>query len=142
MEAGLDREQRALLALGRALRAEGYRFVTPTPESHRRVNGRPHLKEAHTLRDAFGWNRPFEESILPAHILGLAERADIVVPSADRWTSAVRFSTLPFPTGEVVSRLMWNLAMAPLPDAALGLCSTACYAAASSSRAMTSTIFS
>jgi hypothetical protein len=41
-----------------------------------------------------------------------------------------------------VSRLMWNLAMAPLPDAAFGLCSTACYAAASSSRAMTSTIFS
>ena len=42
----------------------------------------------------------------------------------------------------VVSRLMWKLAMAPLPDAALGLCSKACYAAASSSRAMTSTIFS
>jgi YD repeat-containing protein len=43
---------------------------------------------------------------------------------------------------EVVSRLMWNLATAPLPDAALGLCSTTRYAAASSSRAMTSTIFS
>jgi hypothetical protein len=43
---------------------------------------------------------------------------------------------------KVVSRLMWNLAMAPLPDAALGLCSTTRYAAASSSRAMTSTIFS
>ena len=42
----------------------------------------------------------------------------------------------------VVSRLMWNLAMAPLPDAAFGLCSTTRYAAASSSRAMTSTIFS
>ena len=42
----------------------------------------------------------------------------------------------------VVSRLMWKSAMAPLPDAALGLCSTACYAAASSSRAMTSTILS
>ena len=42
----------------------------------------------------------------------------------------------------VVSRLMWNLAMAPLRDAALRLCSTTCYAAASSSRVMTSTIFS
>src|ERR1022692_1168235 len=57
---------------------------------------------AHTLRDVFGWNRPFEKAILPAHILGLAERADTVVPSADRWTSAVRFSTLPSPTGELM----------------------------------------
>jgi hypothetical protein len=32
---------------------------------------------------------------------------------------------------EVVSRLMWNLAMAPLPDVALGLFSTTRYAAAS-----------
>jgi hypothetical protein len=42
----------------------------------------------------------------------------------------------------VVSRLMWKLATAPLPDAALGLCSTTRYAAASSSRVMTATIFS
>jgi transposase len=44
--------------------------------------------------------------------------------------------------GRVVSRLMWKLAMAPIPDAAFRLCSTTRYAAASSSWAMTSTIFS
>ena len=42
----------------------------------------------------------------------------------------------------VVSRLMWKLVMAPLPDAWLGLCSTTRYAAASSSRETTSTSFS
>lgn len=99
MEAILDRQQVALLAVGRALRAEGYRFVTPTPETHRRVNGRPHLEEAQTLRDVFGWNRAFRRSALPAHILALAERAAILVPAAHGWWfSAVRFSTLSSPT--------------------------------------------
>jgi hypothetical protein len=37
----LDAQQTALVELGLALRAAGYVFVTPTPETHRRVNGRP-----------------------------------------------------------------------------------------------------
>src|SRR5580698_7590617 len=102
MEATLDEQQAALLAIGRALRAEGYSFVTPTPESHRRVNSRSDLQKAHTLRDVFGWNRIFQKSILPGPILALAERAAILVPVADGWSSAVRYSTLPAPTGELM----------------------------------------
>lgn len=102
MDAPLDRQQNLLLELGRALRAEGYRFVTPTPESHRRVNARPHLQEARTLRDVFGWNRAFDKAVLPGNILDLAERAGIVVPTAGRWSSVIRFSTLPSPTGELL----------------------------------------
>jgi release factor glutamine methyltransferase len=102
MDAGLDKRQRALVALGRTLRNEGYRFITPTPETHRRVNGRSNASEARTLRDVFGWNRSFERSILPGHIRDLADRAGIMVPAADRWLSAVRFATFPHPAGELI----------------------------------------
>jgi hypothetical protein len=54
-----------LAELGRALRAEGYSFVTPTPETHRRVLA--HRGEGATLRDIFGWNIPRERlAIQPA----------------------------------------------------------------------------
>ena len=56
--------------------------------------------------------------------------------------AAVRTGHLGRGEKAVVSRLMWKSAMAPLPDAAFRLCSTTRYAAASSSWAMTSTIFS
>src|SRR5450432_1209267 len=65
-------------------------------------------------------------------------------PRRDNAASSSPSEVAPAPaataTAKVVSRLMWKVAMAPVPDAALGLCSTACYAAASSSRGMTSTI--
>jgi len=46
-----------LARLGQALAEAGYAFVTPTPETHRRVLARG--GEARTLRDVFGWSRPF-----------------------------------------------------------------------------------
>ena len=40
----------ALLALGQALRQAGYQFITVTPATHRRVNGRPDSAWAQDLR--------------------------------------------------------------------------------------------
>ena len=79
-----------LLRLGRLLQEAGYQFTTITPESHARVNRRPGNECARTLRDVFGWSRPFESSLLPQAMLQLldVERVDDGLLK-----SKVRFST-------------------------------------------------
>ena len=81
-----------LAALGRALRDQGYQFVTPTPETHRRVLLRE--GEARTLRDVFGWSRPFADGLLPARLLALLDEGGALVREGPRLRSAVRFSSL------------------------------------------------
>ena len=65
-----------LARLGQALAEAGYAFVTPTPETHRRVLARG--GEARTLRDVFGWSRPFDRDALPQRLFDLLEEADAV----------------------------------------------------------------
>ena len=93
----MDDRTRALVELGRALGSTGYSFVTVSPETHRpRVDaavaaGRA---EARTLRDVFGWSRPFAPSVLPAAMLELARRAHVVEEDGPHLRSRVRFSSL------------------------------------------------
>jgi hypothetical protein len=96
----------ALTALGRSLQAVGYRFVTVTPATHRRVNNRPENAWAHDLRGVFGWSRPYRAGVLPDAIdaqlraAGLAApvdadgnaAADGVAPAG--WRALVRASTI------------------------------------------------
>jgi len=93
----LDVASLALLELGRALRRDGYAFVTVTPETHRRINERAAASgqsEARSLRDVFGWNRPFQRGLLPRRMLELLAVADQIEPTEDgMWRSKVRFST-------------------------------------------------
>jgi SAM-dependent methyltransferase len=90
----MTREE-ALIALGRLLRASGYRFVTVTPESHRRANARaPGQETAASLRDVFGWSRAFDREALPSPAFELLAAAGALVERGDRFMSAVRFSTL------------------------------------------------
>jgi hypothetical protein len=96
----------ALAALGRSLQAAGYRFVTVTPATHRRVNGRPENAWAHDLRGVFGWSRPFRAGVLPDAIDAQLRAAGLAVPvdadgndSADGatpagWRALVRASTI------------------------------------------------
>ncbi|ADO69367.1 methyltransferase [Stigmatella aurantiaca] len=84
-----------LLQLGRALRASGYRFITVTPETHRRVNERPSSEVARSVRDVFGWSRPFTPEVLPRHLFSLLERAEMLEYLTNGWLrSLVRFSSL------------------------------------------------
>src|SRR5438105_6015527 len=76
-----------LAALGAALRRHGYSFVTPTPETHRRVLARG--GPARTLRDVFGWSKPLVPGILPPDVEELARAAGVL-----QQRSAVRFSSL------------------------------------------------
>lgn len=97
MERTLDDEARALLELGRALRRDGYTFVTVTPETHRRVDHRAReagRDVARSVRDVFGWSRPFGPRLLPPPLLALARAASVLEEQGDFCRSRVRFSTL------------------------------------------------
>jgi methylase of polypeptide subunit release factors len=84
----------ALMDLGRALRATGYRFVTITPASHERVHRRPGTEWANTPADVFGWSRPFRRDVLSGPLLDLAQKAGVLARYEDGWRSLVRFSSL------------------------------------------------
>lgn len=86
--------QEALLALGYALRDAGYGFTTVTPVTHAIVNARSCNAEAHTLRDVFGWSRPFRAELLPGPILALMREAGALVEDGHRLRASVRFSSL------------------------------------------------
>ncbi|SFL32425.1 methyltransferase [Methylobacterium pseudosasicola] len=86
--------QEALLALGHALREAGYGFTTVTPTTHAIVNARSQNAEAHTLRDVFGWSRPFRADLLPGPILALMREAGAVVADGELLRPSVRFSSL------------------------------------------------
>jgi len=78
-----------LVRLGQLLRESGYEFTTITPESHARVNARRGNERARTLRDVFGWSRPFDRSLLASEMLSLLEKANAI----DEDRSKVRYST-------------------------------------------------
>ncbi|MBV6821990.1 class I SAM-dependent methyltransferase [Pseudomonas sp. PD9R] len=83
-----------LLALGRRLLAEDYRFVTPTPLTHERVLQRFATPLAKDRRDAFGWSMPFDHTLFPTEELARLEQAGVVERDGSAWRSAVRWSSL------------------------------------------------
>ncbi|HYW14899.1 MAG TPA: class I SAM-dependent methyltransferase [Allosphingosinicella sp.] len=85
---------RALLDLLRALGAANYRFVTVTPETHRRVLERDPGRSAGNLRDIFGWNLPFEESLLQAPVRDSLERSGMTVREGRLLRSRVRVASV------------------------------------------------
>jgi release factor glutamine methyltransferase len=93
----LDLSSLALLELGRTLRRDGYAFVTVTPETHRRIDERAAQAgqlQARSLRDVFGWNRPFQRGLLPRRMIELLAAADqLESVGEDLLRSRVRFST-------------------------------------------------
>ncbi len=79
-----------LVRLGRLLQSSGYSFTTITPGSHLRVNRRAGNERARSVRDVFGWSRPFDPSLLPGGMVELLEEAGAITSDG---RSAVRFST-------------------------------------------------
>ncbi|MGE8360278.1 methyltransferase [Pseudomonas sp.] len=84
----------ALLSLGASLRARGYRFTTPTPLTHQRVNQRPDNQQAHTLTDVFGWSRPLSRAVLEDELFELMRQAEVLEAHGEQWISRVRWSSL------------------------------------------------
>ncbi len=84
----------ALLQLGRRLQADGYRFITPTPLTHQRVNLRDEGQMADSLRDVFGWSRPFEPGLLTADEQRQLQEAQVIDTYEGQLKSRVRWSSL------------------------------------------------
>ena len=75
------------------LKGAEYSFVTPTPATHSRINGRVGNEQARNLTDVFGWSRPFLPSLLPSSVFGLL-RDSVVFECEAGWKSSLRASTL------------------------------------------------
>ena len=84
-------------SLGRVLRSldeAGYRFVMPTPGTHRLVSSRLARARSENLRDVFGWTRSFGPDDLPADVLDDLRAAGVVEVGRDGLRLTVRVSTL------------------------------------------------
>lgn len=89
--------RRAAVALGRLLehlKAHGYRFITPTPETHARIVARPERQLARNVTDVLGWNIPFQSGVLDPDLEGLLNEAEMLVQDCGALRSAVRVSSL------------------------------------------------
>ncbi|MCJ8206841.1 class I SAM-dependent methyltransferase [Pseudomonas sp. RGM2987] len=93
-EERLSESDLALLQLGRRLQADGYRFITPTPLTHERVNQRPGNERSKTLRDVFGWSRPFAPGLISADEQRQLQAADVLEECDGLLRSRVRWSSL------------------------------------------------
>ena len=90
----LDDRERALVRLALAARELGYRFATPTPATHERVNTQPANRWARDLRGVLGWSRPFRPEILPDGVFALMQQARILHAVEGGWQSSLRLSSL------------------------------------------------
>lgn len=84
----------ALERLVRLVRGTGYRFVTVTPATIERVNGRPGNEWARDLRGVFGYSRRFSPEVVPTSIFDAMLDAGVAVRDGGGWKSTIRLSTL------------------------------------------------
>ena len=89
-----DLADAALVRLLGALREGGYRFVTPTPATHARVDARSGNDVARDLADVFGWSRPFADEVVPEELLALMREAEVLERHGALRRSRVRVSSL------------------------------------------------
>lgn len=88
------RQDLALLHLGQCLRAQHYQFITVTPLTHQRVNSREANRKARSLRDIFGWSRPFDAGLLTDKDHEALYESGVLRAEAGLWASNVRCSSL------------------------------------------------
>jgi methylase of polypeptide subunit release factors len=86
-------EDEGLLELLTQLRCRDYHFMAVTPATHARILARP-LQGEPTLRDIFGWNRPFEEHQIEPQLLQLLQRSGSVETAGAQLRSLVRVASL------------------------------------------------
>lgn len=73
---GSDPIDSALFQVGRQLQCLEYRFTTVTPDTHATLNARAADAIATDLRGVFGWNRPFQPTLLPERLLSALRSAN------------------------------------------------------------------
>jgi methylase of polypeptide subunit release factors len=93
----------ALLEIAQSLRSSGYQFITTTPATHARVNGRPQNHWARNIEEVLGWSRLFKPDVIAPQIWELLCAANVVVAHEDGYRCTVRLSSLE-------SHLFWHSA--------------------------------
>lgn len=88
----LSAEDRSLCELLGELEQANYRFVTPTPETHRRVIARRGF--ARDWRDIFGWSLPFAPETAGPRVMSFLEAAGMIFRDGSAIRSAVRVSSV------------------------------------------------
>ncbi len=83
-----------LVALGRYLQRTHYRHIAVTPLTHGYNNARAGDRTGRTVRDIFGWSRPFSRDVVTDTEFGLMTDAGILAPVGDLWRSTIRWATL------------------------------------------------
>jgi methylase of polypeptide subunit release factors len=84
----------ALTRLLQLLSARGYRFIAPTPETHRRVLEHPDKRQAKDIRDVFGWSLWFAPDLLDAELMSCLEAAAALQRQGGLLKSQVRVASL------------------------------------------------
>jgi len=74
--------------------ASGYRFITPTPLTHRTVLQNRRAAMSKTLRDIFGWNLPFAAENIALPLRELMHAAGILAASDGLFKTTIRIATL------------------------------------------------
>lgn len=90
----LDPQDQALLELLGRLKAAGYRFITPTPATHRLVRRRRPAHDEDFLRDIFGWSRTFLFGQLDSEVLSLIRAAGVIRERHGELRATIRVSTV------------------------------------------------
>ncbi len=93
-KAQADSQFEGLIELGQYLTACSYAHVAVTPLTHQYNNQRHAGAPGSSLRDIFGWSRPFERAAIPAEHFALMQRAGVLQQQGDLWRSSVRWSSL------------------------------------------------
>lgn len=88
----LSGEDERLRRLLDELAKADYRFIPPTPETHRRVVAR--RGQARDVRDIFGWSLPFAEDLIPAALLDALRDAGMLGSTPEGLRSAVRVASI------------------------------------------------
>lgn len=83
-----------LVELGHYLKKMGYSFTAVTPLTHQYNNQRLTSPTANSLRDIFGWSRPFDAALVTSVPFELMQRAGILVQQDTLWYSKLRWSSL------------------------------------------------
>lgn len=84
-----------LIQLGQWLQAQNYRFATVTPATHAAFMRNLDRPFAKTLRDVFGWNLPFDDTVLSAIWIRRLLDAEIIERlNSCTYRSKVRFASL------------------------------------------------
>ncbi len=83
----------ALVRLVNGLKTRDYRFTTVTPSTHAQILARPN-PDRPTLRDIFGWNRPFEKAALDPQLLDWLKTSQCVEDVSGNLRSLIRVSSL------------------------------------------------